>query len=125
MNAATPSEIAPGIERAYRMRVYPTRIQARTLAQLAGATRFVWNWALDRRSSAYRADGAALNWVALSREFTVLRAAPDTAWLGALPREPFNQVLRDQERAFQKFAAHPGASGPRWEAKRQVAVRKT
>ena len=96
---------APTIERAYRMRVYPTRSQARTLAQLAGATRFVWNWALDRRTAAYRADGATLNWVALSHEFTALRGAPDTAWLGALPREPFNQVLRDQERAFAAFFA--------------------
>ncbi|EQD44821.1 transposase IS891/IS1136/IS1341 family, partial [mine drainage metagenome] len=66
MSLATPSETPPGIERAYRLRVYPTRIQARQLAQLAGATRFVWNWALDRRSTAYRADGTRLNWVALT-----------------------------------------------------------
>ena len=104
---ATPATI----ERAYRMRVYPNRVQARTLAQLMGATRFVWNWALDRRSTAYRADGTTLNWIALGREFTALRAAPETAWLGELPREPFNQVLRDQERAFAGFfakrAKHP------------------
>ena len=95
----------PTIERAYRMRVYPTRRQARTLAQLAGATRYVWNWALDRRGTAYRADGTKLNWVALSREFTDLRAAPSATWLGDLPREPFIQVLRDQERAFAAFFA--------------------
>ena len=110
MSEAAPAEAVSTIKRAYRLRayrlrVYPTRSQARTLAQLAGATRFVWNWALDRRTEAYRADGTKLNWVALSREFTVLRAAPDTAWLGALPREPFNQVLRDQERAFAAFFA--------------------
>ena len=105
MSLATPSEIPPGIERAYRMRAYPTRIQARTLAQLAGAARFVWNWALARRGTAYRADGTKLNWIVLSREFTAQRAAPRTAWLGALPREPFNQVLRDQERAFAAFFA--------------------
>ena len=102
---ASMSEAVSMIERAYRMRVYPTRSQARTLAQLAGATRFVWNWALARRSTANRDDGTKLNWVALSREFTVLRAAPATGWLGDLPREPFNQVLRDQERAFQNFFA--------------------
>ncbi|MHB1616029.1 MAG: RNA-guided endonuclease InsQ/TnpB family protein [Metallibacterium sp.] len=105
MSEAAPAEAVSTIERAYRMRVYPTRSQTRTLAQLAGATRFVWNWALDRRSTAYRVDGTKLNWVALSREFTVLRAAPDTAWLSDLPREPFNQVLRDQERAFAGFFA--------------------
>ena len=105
MVEATPAEAVATIERAYRMRVYPNRVQARTLAQLAGATRYVWNWALDRRSTAYRADGTKLDWIALSREFTALRGAPDTAWLDDLPREPFNQVLRDQERAFQNFFA--------------------
>jgi putative transposase len=34
------------IERAYRVRCYPTKAQARTLAQLFGAKRFVWNWAV-------------------------------------------------------------------------------
>ena len=52
MNAAAPSEDQLTIERAYRMRVYPTRSQARQLAQLVGATRRVWNWALDRRTAA-------------------------------------------------------------------------
>ncbi len=48
-------EAAPAmIERAYRMRVYPSRAQRRQLGQLMGATRFVWNWALGRRGTAYR-----------------------------------------------------------------------
>lgn len=93
------SEAPPTIERAYRMRVYPTPAQARLLAQLAGATRHVWNWALDLRQKAYREDGATLNWVALSRALTLYRERDDRAWLAALPREPFNQVIRDLERA--------------------------
>ena len=95
----------PTLERAYRLRAYPTRAQQRELGRLLGAARFVWNWALARRSQAYQADKSTLNWVALSREFTALKAAPETAWLAELPREPFNQVLRDQERAFANFFA--------------------
>lgn len=104
------SETVPTIERAYRMRVYPNRVQARHLAQLAGAARFVWNWALARRSTAYRADGTRINWVALSRELTQLRAAPDTAWLGALPqhrrsanREPIARRARAPNRPKRRF----------------------
>jgi putative transposase len=93
------------VERAYRMRVYPTREQAQLLVRLVGATRFIWNWALERRSSAYHTDGTRLGWAALSREFTVLRYAKGTAWLAELPRQPFDQVLRDQERAFANFFA--------------------
>ena len=95
----------PTLERAYRLRAYPTRAQQRELGRLLGAARFVWNWALARRSQAYQADKSTLNWVALSREFTALKGAPETAWLAELPREPFNQVLRDQERAFANFFA--------------------
>ena len=92
-------------ERAYRLRCYPSARQRRVLGRLFGASRFVWNWGLALRTSAYRADQRRLNWISLSREFTALRQAPETHWLAELPREPFNQVLRDQERAFQNFLA--------------------
>ena len=93
------------LERAYRLRAYPTRAQERAIGRLIGAARFVWNWALARRSDAYKADKSQLNWIQLSRELTALKQAPETAWLAQLPREPFNQVLRDQERAFVNFFA--------------------
>jgi putative transposase len=91
------------LERAYQLRAYPTRAQERAIGRLTGAARFVWNWALARRSDAYECDKSRLNWIALSRELTALKRAPGTAWLSDLPREPFSQVLRDQERAFANF----------------------
>lgn len=111
------------IERAYRLRVYPTRAQAAQLARLGGACRWVWNWALARRSEAYKADGTRLNWVSLGRELTTLRAGPETAWLGELPRVPLEQVLRDQEKAFAAFFAKR-ARYPNFKRRRpQVALR--
>jgi len=96
----------PGtIERAYRMRVYPTRDQEHQLSRLLGATRFVWNWALDRRITAHKTEGIDLDWMMLSREMTDLRRAPTTAWLSEMPREPFNQVLRNHDKAFAAFFA--------------------
>ena len=112
-------------ERAYRLRCYPSARQRRALGRLFGASRFVWNWALARRTSAYQADQTRLNWVSLSREFTGLRQAPETHWLAELPREPFNQVLRDQERAFQNFFARR-ARTPRFRRRgRHESVRFT
>src|SRR5215510_5949180 len=93
------------IERAYRVRLKPKPAQMRTLQRLLGAKRFVWNWALRRKDEAWRLDGTKLNAVALSREFTVLRQQPETAWLASLPREPFNQVLRDFDLAWTNFFA--------------------
>ena len=93
------------IERAYRVRLRPTPAQARTLQRLLGAKRFVWNWALARKDEAWRDERLRLNGIALSREFTVLRQQSDTSWLATLPREPFNQVLRDFDRAWANFFA--------------------
>lgn len=95
----------PTIERAYRVRLRLKPAQERTLSRLLGAKRFVWNWALRRKDEAWRDDGTKLNGIALSREFTELRKTPGTEWLAALPREPFNQVLRDFDRAWANFFA--------------------
>jgi putative transposase len=91
------------------MRVYPAKAQSALFSRLAGATRWFWNHALDTRTMAYRHDGSGVGLKALSQNLTALRAGRDTAWLGALPREPFNQVLRNQERAFANFFAQRAA----------------
>ncbi|WP_017461373.1 RNA-guided endonuclease InsQ/TnpB family protein [Dyella ginsengisoli] len=93
------------IERAYRVRLRLKPAQERVLLRLFGARRFVWNWAIRRKDEAWRADGTKLNAVALSREFTQLKASPETAWLAELPREPFNQTLRDFDKAWTNFFA--------------------
>ncbi len=94
---------ARSIECAYRQRSYPSPTQQRQLQRLFGARRYVWNWAWRRQDEHYRTTQQHLSWVALSREFTALRTAPDTAWLAELPREPFNQTLRDLNRAWQNY----------------------
>lgn len=98
-------DVRANLERSYCVRLRLKSEQERTLSRVLGAKRFVWNWALCRREDAWRADGTKLNATALSREFTQLRHRPDTAWLSNLPREPFNQVLRDFERAWKNFFA--------------------
>ncbi len=93
----------PTLDRAYRVRLSPKPAQARVLSRLFGARRWVWNWALREKDAAWRADGTKLSGIDLSRRYTALRQAPETAWLATLPREPFNQTLRDFDRAWRNF----------------------
>ncbi|MFA6230216.1 MAG: transposase [Rhodanobacter sp.] len=99
------TESTTTVERAYRVRLRLKPVQERQLLRVFGARRFVWNWALRRKKEAWRADGTKLNAVALSREFTQLKAAPDTAWLAEMPRMPFSQTLRDFDQAWANFFA--------------------
>ncbi len=105
------TDAPPTIERAYRVRCRISRAHARRLRRILGAKRFVWNWALAQSNAAYRETGKRMALKDLSSAFTALRKAEGTDWLASLPREPFNQVLRDLERAFvnafAKRAAFP------------------
>ncbi|MCI0456089.1 MAG: helix-turn-helix domain-containing protein [Gemmataceae bacterium] len=80
----------PVLQRAYRFRLRPTRRQEQALLRQAGARRFVWNWALGRRKAYYAQHGKSIPAAQLSRELTVLKQQPATAWL----REVDSQLLQ-------------------------------
>jgi putative transposase len=94
----------PTLERAYRVRLSPTPVQARTLRCLFGARRIVWNWALELDRT-LRAAVERSGLTAWSAAFTQLKREPATAWLAELPRQPFDQTLRDLERTKRNFFA--------------------
>lgn len=87
------------IQRANLYRLEPTPEQAATLAQWAGACRFVYNCGLEQRRDWWR--HAKLSYVQQAREVTDCRAAFD--WLGAVPVHALQQALRDLDAAFQRF----------------------
>ena len=48
------------LRKVFRFRLKPTAVQREALARMAGARRFVWNWALAQRNAHYRATGKGL-----------------------------------------------------------------
>ena len=101
------NEGLPTIERAYRVRLYPTPAQADGLRRVCGTRRWVWNWALGSRRDAYRRDGTKLTLNALSQQLTSLRQGvdPKRKFLGEVPRMPLDQALRDLDTAYRNFFA--------------------
>ncbi len=91
------------IQTTYRYRLNPTAKQEKMLFQFAGARRFVWNWALNRKQVHYQETGKTLTYNALAAELTILKHQPDTAWLRQMPAQSLQQSLRDLESAFQHF----------------------
>ena len=87
--------------KAIKFRIYPTLAQRRQLIREFAVRRRVWNWALERRSVAYKADKTSLNAVALSRELT-LKKASDTLLKTASATALIN-TLWDLDEAFKKF----------------------
>jgi putative transposase len=91
------------IQITYRYRLEPTPAQENLLLQFAGARRWVWNWALNRKREHYRQTGKTLSYNALAAELTRLKQQPATAWLREIDSQSQQQTLRDLESAFQHF----------------------
>lgn len=86
--------------RGYKARLYPTRSQEQVLLQYLGATRFVYNHFLAKKSQLYKERGENLTLKAMSRELTALRK--ELEWLN-ITRVPLEQALRKLDVAFVRF----------------------
>jgi putative transposase len=91
------------LRKAYRFRMRPTKTQEVGLYRMAGARRFVYNWALSRRKDHYAEHAKGISARELSSELTVLKSKPETLWLKEADSQMLQQALRDVHRAFDAF----------------------
>jgi putative transposase len=91
------------LNKVFRFRMRPSTIQGQALMRLAGARRFVWNWALDRRKIYYSEYAKTIPAALLSTELTALKNQPETAWLKEADSQALQQTLKDLDRAFRNF----------------------
>ena len=89
--------------RTYRYRFYPTGEQRDSLARTFGCARYVYNWGLETRTNAYHGDGTNLNYPALCKRLTALKAQEATSWLRDVSSVVLQQSLRNLERAYTNF----------------------
>src|SRR5215510_7967842 len=87
----------------YRFRIDPTAKQEAALARYAGARRFVFNWALQRRKETYQRTGKSIPWSELSVELTGLKSNPGFEWLKEIDSQLLQQAVADCKKAFDNF----------------------
>lgn len=91
------------VYRAYRYRFYPTPNQVDQLARTLGCARFVYNWALQTRNTAFFDRQERLYHKHLSGLLTTLKKQPDTLWLSEVSSVVLQQALIHLDNAFTKF----------------------
>jgi putative transposase len=106
----------------YRFRMRPNAGQGQALNRMAGARRFVWNWALARWKEHHAATGKSIPLKQLSAELTALKAKPETAWLSGCDSQALQQVLADLHRAFVNFF-EKRARYPRFKSRKRDQAR--
>ena len=87
----------------YRFRMEPTKTQEHGLGRMAGARRFIWNWALRRWKDYHAEHGKSISLAQLSAELTALKQQPETAWLNEIDSQALQQALTDLYAAFMNF----------------------
>ena len=86
---------------AYKYRFYPTDEQKHILAQTFGCCRFVYNWGLSTRKTAYFQHDQKLTYNDLSAMLPALKK--EHPWLSDVSSVPIQQSLRHLDRAYKNF----------------------
>lgn len=110
------------LNKVFRFRMRPTKAQEQGLFRLAGARRFVWNWALARRREYFAECGKTIPASILSAELTALKNHPETAWLKEADSQALQQAVKDLDRAFKNFFERR-ARFPRFKSRKRDAAR--
>lgn len=106
----------------FRFRTRPNAVQGEAMARMAGARRYVWNWALAQRQACYRETGKSLPAKELSARLTALKQQPETAWLGEVDSQAMQQTLADLQRAYTNFF-RKRARFPRFKSRKRDQAR--
>src|SRR5262245_54266872 len=100
----------------------PRKDQGQALSRMAGARRWVWNWALGRWKEHFASTGKSISLRQLSAELTALKAQPDTAWLSECDSQALQQVLKDLHLAYVNFFRKRGRI-PRFKSRKRDEAR--
>ena len=89
------------VRKAYKVRLYPNKIQEAQMLKILAGCRFVWNYFLEKRQDHYLKHKKTIPYRLLSRELTQLRkTAPE---LTELQSRPLEQALRRLDTAYNRF----------------------
>lgn len=104
--------------KAYKYKIKPNTQQKELLSKFFGCTRFIYNWGLDMKTSAYKQNGKTVGYTQLTRELTKLKQDSEYQWLNECTAEALQQSLRCLDKAFTSFFRKK-ANYPRFKSKKK------
>ena len=104
--------------KAYKYKIKPNAEQQELLSKFFGCVRYIYNWGLNAKTSAYKENGKAVGYVQLTKELTLLKKQQDHEWLNECVTQSLQQSLRSLDNAFTAFFRKK-AKYPRFKAKKR------
>jgi len=87
--------------KAFKYRIYPNKKQVEMLNEHFGATRFVYNWGLEKKTEAYQQESKTLSCFELINNLKQLKE--DEPWLKTVNSQSLQTALRNLDNAYTKF----------------------
>lgn len=101
--------------KAYKYKLNPSSSQVELINHHFGCCRYVYNWALARKQTAFVVDGERLSYFKLNKELTVLKKEQE--FLKDCDSQALQMSLRNLDNAFTKFFKEKKGF-PKWKSKK-------
>lgn len=89
--------------KAYEYRIYPNREQEEQIKQHIGCSRWVYNYALEKKMKAWNAEKKNLSRFDIQADLPKLKKTEDTTWLKDVNSQSLQASLEHLDRAYTKF----------------------
>src|ERR1700733_9880808 len=90
-------------KKTFKFCLKPTSAQLQMFANFSGASRWLYNYGLERKRKAYEEEKKRLSYYDLNNELPVLKEDEKTSWLKNIHSQVLQQALKDLDNAFQHF----------------------
>ena len=91
------------IYRAYKYRIYPAKDQEVLINKHIGCCRWLYNYALEKKTKAYKKDKTKLSRFDLSADLPNLKKKEETQWLKEVNSQSLQMSLKNMDEAFVRF----------------------
>jgi len=91
------------IIRGYKYRIYPNNEQKALFEKHFGASRWIYNYGLERKIKEYQINKKTLSCFDLGKELPVLKTEKETSWLSEVNAQSLQVSLRSLDNAFKRF----------------------
>ncbi|MFA7220580.1 MAG: IS200/IS605 family element RNA-guided endonuclease TnpB [Synergistaceae bacterium] len=91
------------ILKAYKYRMYPNKQQEILLLKHFGCTRWLYNYALDKKIKAYKQENKNLSRFEIQKDLPMLKKSKETEWLKEINSQSLQAALEHLDNAYRKF----------------------
>lgn len=91
------------IYKAYKFRIYPTKIQIDFLNKQFGAVRFIYNYFLNQRDTQFKETGKSDSYYTQTKALKSMKGQEEFKWLKEINSQTCQQALQCLDAAYLKF----------------------